>query len=302
MNKTLYFLLVFNHLLLICCIHPLSLNAQNLVTDSTATWGSFWLPEEDKTYTIDWVETKYQGSKIIAKDSLREFIRIRVLDQSETSYTLRWRSRNTPENLELSKEEWPDLVLLTDELGQFDKIANKKQLISTYEASLSQQLLDNLKQNELPQTQKPASAQEMFDSHRQKIFTYFFPYGTAYTKKGFQYDTPIKSPINNTKLPGYYNFQLIEANSKLNEARLRIEKRYQAGALKELLRQMIEHVREDPLSPEELAQHLERFQAYETYEYVIELATGWHKRLSYTKFYQLGDQKAILQISFQAID
>ena len=122
------FLLPFVFALFVC-----SVSAQNQFTDTSTTIVTYWKKGETNIFDISRTREKYQNGKLSSKGSGTYEAHVKILEETDKSYTIQW----TYKNITPSKDANPieariiaqmteglQVIYKTNELGEFSELVN----------------------------------------------------------------------------------------------------------------------------------------------------------------------------------
>ena len=261
---------------------------QILFLDSTATFVGYWEIGDEKVYRITESKRRIQDDKIVSEEVVRYDSRIKIIEATDTSYTILWRYENF--DVKTDNEFLKKLMTLsqdmtvnynTDELGTFVGVNNWIEIRDWMDMAidtLSKEFTDIPDFNVIiSQVKSTFFSKEAIESAAIKeILLFHNPFGAEYVLNE-QY-------IVDTKLPNIYGgepfdtklvVKLTNINSEKEQATLTTLQEVDREQATEAVYQYLKRLAESTGQPGPTRKDIPELTIEDRNTSTIDLITGW---------------------------
>lgn len=274
--------------------------AQNKVTGTTATVVSYWKKGDTKRLSIRMSKDKNINGKH-TKDGASYDVTLRVLDETDKSYTVEWTYENMAAqggNPLMSRlfEMSNGLRILyrTDETGSFTELLNWKEvqdhLFRGLDILEKQPDMDkDVMKAVVAQVKGIYSSKESIESTLKDINIYHSPYGAEYTlNEPLMADTSLPNILGGDPVPAKIEIRMTELDTGLDYCKIVTRQQMDREKASALVYEFLKKTAEQSGKPLPDDFEVPVMDINDTSEHELELAEGWVKRAYFKREVQSG--------------
>lgn len=268
-----------------------------MITDSTASLIAYWSEGDVKDYTAWYYRYSYQNNKLASVDSNQYHVRISVLEELPTNYTLSWQIQIDEEYLSDPFAEIINGLVIkykTDELGAFSEVINIEEIMEVLKRSFDEA---EKQLSELPEEGQLALENiENSISNREgielllikdiRLFHQAFGYEYYIDQAGI-YEIEIPNLFGGEPYPGIAETKAINVNRSRKTCTIIYDEYIDEEKATELLSETAEEISnsDTPLGS------VDQFTDHSEFDAV--LTSGWLTRALYTRTVVAGSEKGV---------
>lgn len=277
---------------------------QNKVTDTSATVVGYWGKGDTKKLIVKQGKEKNVNGKSSKEGSAYEAT-MKVLDETEKSYTIEWTYRNisvdsdNPLMKSLYKmAEGLKVIYKTDELGIFKELVNWEEMQSYLYKGLDKvekEFGDNQAAKAVVKQFKGIySTRESIESTLRDIQLYHTPYGAEYKlNEPITAETQLPNILGGDPFPARLEIQMTVLKPKENYCKIVTKQEIDKERASKIIFEFIKKMAEKSGKPLPKDTEIPVITTNDISEHEIELAEGWVKRAYYKREMQSGQVKQI---------
>lgn len=280
-----------------------SAEAQNKVTDTTATVVSYWKKGDTRDLLVKISKEKNVSGRL-SKDGVTYEAAVKVLDETDKSYTVEWRYKNV--NVEkvdnpimkgiLEMSEGQKVVYKTDELGAFKELVNWKELRKEMHKALDR-LEKELGGNQaakaaVGQVKEIYTTKANIESSLKDIQLYHSPYGAEYTlNERITAETVLPNILGGDPLPAKLEVEMTDLKPEKNYCKIVTRQKVDEEKVKKVVLDFFKKMAKSSGKPLPKDFDIPALTIDDIHEHEIELAEGWVKRAYFKRTVQSGPSR-----------
>jgi hypothetical protein len=282
-------------------------NAQNRITDTSATCIAFWKKKETKVYTIKRIKEKYEAEKVTDHMESSYEAYLRIIDSSASGYTIEWTYRNFKtegKNTFIlsglnSVMENLKIIYTTDELGMFTGLVNwydvRDFALSNYQKTLETQSENKEFVIALNQIKSIFQSKENIETLLiREIQLYHSPYGVEYNIKGTPMKTELPNVTGGSPIPATITPKLDELNDKNNYVKVSLNQTIDKGKGGPIIAAMLKKLSTNPNEDEnKIRKEIQDMEISDINEFTYSINSGWLSRIFYKRISNLANLKQV---------
>ena len=295
-------------LISITCILQFNLSfGQNVVTDTSATLITYWSEGETQTLHISQSKSKFKKGTLISEEASSYTAQIKVLEETETSYTIQWTYKNIsalkskdPFSKRIAKmTEGLKVIYKTDEVGIFSGIVNLTEIQQYMNTSLDVIISEYENNPDLAPAMNQVRA--IFSSKEaieqlviRDIQLYHSVYGSEYIlNEEYSGETLLPNVLGGDPFPAIITVEMTKLIPYRNYAKFVMKQFVDPDKVMESIQNFTKEMAEKSGGSAPDNQPLPKMDIYDYNEFEAQLETGWLSRAYYRRTVEADEAKIV---------
>ncbi len=281
--------------------------AQNLTSDTTATFITYWAEGDTQTYSVTITSKNFENKVLIKEHKSSHTVEFTVLEETETGYLIEAYFKDFVTDSDLFQNGLK-AVYSTDELGAYTELVNFKEmqdsmnvaydrLVASSNSSDQKKLINKLRKTA---TSRASIEFVLFED----LQVFHNPFGLEFTLgQKDEYEAEIPNIFGGENFPTIMFMELTELDPSTDHCQLVIDQEIDqekcAEMLAELLKQLAIKVKTDNgIEREDLGE----LSIDDVYTFDMLLETGWMEYVNYTRTFLLAETEQIKIFEMKLIE
>jgi len=282
-------------------------NAQNRITDTSATCIAFWKNKESKIYQIKHSKERFTTNKDNAASEASYEAHIKVTDSTAEGFTIEWVYKNfmaagTEDNTINSLNcilESLKILYKIDDVGTFTQLINWKEVrdlaIANYEKAILNRPNDKEFIAAISQIKAIFQSKENIEALLiREVQLFHSPYGVEYTKSGIVTETELPNVTGGVPFPATIILKLDELNKKMDYCRASLNQTIDKGKAGPIMATMLKKLSGSKTIDEaEINRQIKDMEISDLNSFIFSISTGWMSKVVYKRIANVGISKSI---------